>query len=88
MNPIAAAVFGGRSPNSRGNLTGNFRTPAGQTGVLAPLGNPYVNVRIGDNDSDYLLWPGEIGAAILEFTDPTRAPITYDARVLSVTPTP
>ncbi len=74
----------------------------GVSSVLAPLGSPYVSVRIpGFEDrplggvdlgipaifGDFLL-PRETAFVVLEFLDPTSAPIQYDARVLSVAPTP
>jgi hypothetical protein len=74
----------------------------GVSSVLAPLGSPYVSVRIpGFEDrplagfdsgkpeffGDFLL-PHETAFVVLEFLDSTSAQIQYDARVLSVTPAP
>lgn len=46
----------------------------GTTAVLAPLGSPYVSVRIGDGDADRddFLRPGATATAILEFSDPDQ----------------
>jgi hypothetical protein len=57
----------------------------GTTSVLAPLGSPYVNVPVGGDD---VLRPHETKTVILQFADPSGAPISYDARVLNVVPTP
>ena len=74
----------------------------GVSSVLAPLGSPYVTVRIpGFEDRPFggfepgfpvnfggFLLPHETAFVVLEFLDPASAPISYDARVLSVAPTP
>jgi hypothetical protein len=57
----------------------------GTTGVLAPLGSPYVSVPVG---GDGILRPHEVKTVHLEFTDPSGDPISYATRVLGVTPTP
>jgi phospholipase C len=59
--------------------------PSGTTVTLAPLGSPYVSVSIG---ADNVLSPGETVNVTLEFLDPTRAAISYTARVLAGTPNP
>ena len=71
---------------------------AGTTTVLAPLGSPCVSVSLGDDDHGFDrafrgddedgLRPRETRTVILEFLDPSGAGITYDTRVLSVTPAP
>ncbi len=58
----------------------------GTTALLAPLGSPYVKVRIGDGDD--VLRPHQTTSVKLEFLNPTGADITYDTRLLSVTPAP
>jgi phosphatidylinositol-3-phosphatase len=57
----------------------------GATAVLAPLGSPCVRVHLG---ADQVLRPHEYVTATLEFLDPSAAPITYNTRVLDVTPAP
>jgi len=62
----------------------------GTTAVLAPLGSPYVKVRVGDGDGDNddVLRPHQTRTVTLEFLNPTAAAITYNTRVLDVTPAP
>jgi hypothetical protein len=62
----------------------------GTTAVLAPLGSPFVSVPIGDNDADLddTLRPQESRTVTLEFLDPGAGAVTYNARVLNVTPAP
>jgi hypothetical protein len=57
----------------------------GTTQVLAPLGSPYIKISVGD---DGFLRPHETVTATLQFADPSNAAITYNARVLDVTPAP
>jgi len=57
----------------------------GTTSILAPLGSPYVAVPVGD---DGILRPHETKTVKLQFADPSESEITYDVRLLSVTPTP
>ena len=57
----------------------------GTTAVLAPLGSPYVSVPVG---GDGILRPHETKTLQLEFLNPSGNPITYDTRVLDVTPAP
>jgi len=57
----------------------------GTTGVLAPLGSPYVSVPVG---GDGILHPHEVKTVHLEFFNPSGDPITYATRVLDVTPVP
>jgi hypothetical protein len=57
----------------------------GTTVALAPLGSPYVGVPVG---GDCVLHPRETKTVELEFIDPTGDPITYNTRVVDVTPTP
>ena len=63
--------------------------PAGVSAVLAPLGSPFVTVDVG---GDRILRPHETKTVKLEFADPSGAPgapgVSYDTRVLSVTPSP
>jgi hypothetical protein len=64
---------------------------AGTTAVLAPLGSPYVSVDVGgdgDREHDEILRPHETRTVRLQFLDPSGAAITFDTRVLSVTPAP
>ena len=59
----------------------------GDTAVLAPLGSPYVKVEV-EGFSGNTLRPGQSATAFLEFLDPGDASISYNPRVLSVTPAP
>ena len=69
------------------NLTVNatLADQDGTTAALAPLGSPYVGVSVG---GDGTLHPHETKTVELEFIDPSGDPITYNTRVLDVTPTP
>jgi hypothetical protein len=62
----------------------------GTTAVLAPLGSPFVSVPIGDNDGDFddALRPHESRTVTLDFLDPGTGAITYNTRILNVTPAP
>ena len=63
----------------------------GATSVLAPLGSPYVSVRVdqdGDHDRDDFLRPHESRTVLLEFTDSNSGRIDYTPRLLNVVPTP
>ncbi len=62
----------------------------GATGVLAPLGSPYVRVHSDGHghDQDDVLRPHETATVTLEFLDPSGDAISYSARVLNVTPAP
>jgi hypothetical protein len=68
------------SPNATLVNSGGLKTT-----VLAPLGSPYVSVPFVDGDDG--LPPGGVRLVNLEFLN-TGGAITYDTRVLSVTPTP
>jgi hypothetical protein len=86
-SPVPAPLFlvlDNLSPNA------TLLNSDGATGVLAPLGSPYVKVRLGDgdNDSDDALRPHQTRTVKLEFLDPGSDAITYDTRVLNVTPAP
>lgn len=74
------------------NLSANatLLNAAGTTSELAPLGSPYVSVHIGDSDADWddFLFPFGFKTVFLEFSDSNNGPITYNTRVLSVTPAP
>ncbi len=64
-----------------------------KTTVLAPLGSPYVSVHLHDGDhdgdsDDNTLRPHQSKTVTLEFLNPGGGAISYDTRVLSVTPTP
>lgn len=61
------------------NLSSNasLYSPTGTTGCAAPQGSPYITISTGD------LAPGASASATLQFTDPTKAAITYNTRVLS-----
>ena len=66
---------------------------AGSVAVLPPLQSPYVKVLpnvLGDFSLGFgdVLFPGQTRVVTLEFLDPSGTTITYNARVLSVTPTP
>jgi hypothetical protein len=66
----------------------------GATAILAPLGSPYVKVRLGsdddyrDNGGDNILKPGKTATVKLEFLNPGGSAINYSTRVLPVTPAP
>ena len=62
----------------------------GTSAILGPVGSPYVRIDAGDGDHDRddFLRPQESRTVALEFLDPSRQDIGYDARVLSVTPAP
>lgn len=57
----------------------------GATSVLAPLGSPFVTVKLG---GDNVLQPHESKTVRLEFANPGGVAITYSTRVLTVTPQP
>jgi hypothetical protein len=69
------------------NINGgaSLLSPDGLTAVLAPLGSPFVNVPVG---GDGILRPHETKTVKLYFDDPSGGDVTYDTRVLSVTPAP
>jgi hypothetical protein len=52
---------------------------AGVTAATSPSGSPLALVNVG---SDNILSPGESATVVLQFTNPTRAAISYTARVL------
>ena len=60
----------------------------GTTAVLAPLGSPYVKVPRWRWRRDDVLRPHETRTVLLEFLDPGDDAISYNPRVLSVTPAP
>ncbi len=75
------------------NLTPNVTllNANGVTGVLAPLGSPDIKVSLGEGDEhdhDNVLRPHQTKTLKLEFLNPSGAAISYDTRVLSVTPAP
>ena len=57
---------------------------AGTSAVLAPTGSPYVNLTVPGG----FLLPQEETVAFLEFTNSGNAGVSYDTRVLTVTPSP
>ena len=57
----------------------------GTTAVLAPLASPYVSVPLS---GDGVLRPNETKTVKLSFLNPNSAAITYDTRLLNVTPAP
>jgi hypothetical protein len=57
----------------------------GTTAVLSPLGSPYVTVNLG---GDKVLRPNQTAKATLDFLNPSGDAITYETRVLEVTPAP
>jgi len=83
--PVSAPVF-----LALDNLSANatLLNSDGTTQVLAPLGSPYVEVQLDGFGKDNVLRPNETKAVTLNFLDPGAGPITYDARVLNVTPAP
>ena len=82
------------------STTATLVNSARTTAVLAPLGSPYVSVRIGGDKGEdsrkddrgrargAFLRPHETATAILKFLAPSGGEIDYDTRVLSVTPVP
>ena len=87
LTPVPAPVW-----LALDNLSANatLLNSAGTTSVLAPLGSPFVSVPAGDadGDKDEVLFPFETRTVLLEFLDPSGSAISYDTRVLSVTPAP
>ncbi len=63
---------------------------AGSVAVLPPLQSPYVKINPGNFGFEFndVLRSGQTRMVLLEFLDAAGAPITYNTRVLSVTPTP
>jgi len=57
----------------------------GSTSLLAPLGSPFVRVSLGE---DGVLRPHETRAVKLQFLDTSNSAISYNARVLNITPAP
>jgi hypothetical protein len=57
----------------------------GTTAILPPLGSPYVRVNIGEENA---LRHNQTATATLEFRNPSGDAITYETRVLDVTPAP
>jgi hypothetical protein len=57
----------------------------GTTALLAPLGSPFVRVSLGE---DAVLRPHETRAVKLQFLDTSNSAISYNARVLDITPAP
>jgi hypothetical protein len=74
-------VLDNLSPNVTLANSGGLKTT-----VLAPLGSPYVSVPVGDGDD--VLRPHGVRLVNLEFLNAGGGDISYDTRVLSVTPTP
>lgn len=58
----------------------------GTTEVLAPLGSPYIRVQFGFESN--VLGPNETRWVKLQFLDPSGEAISFDTRVLAVTPAP
>jgi len=79
--PVAAPLF-----FALDNLTGGTLANAdGTTALLAPLGSPFVSVSLG---GDGVLRQHQSQMVKLEFLDPGNTPISYNARLLEVTPAP
>ncbi len=78
----SAAVHGGPVSLVLDGLSANasLYNPSGTTAYFAPIGSPYVDLNVG---ADGILSPGEVATVTLEFTNPTRAGITYSTRVLA-----
>jgi hypothetical protein len=55
-------------------------SPSGTTAVTTPAGSPYYNLNIG---ADNVLSSGESANITIQFTNPTKAAITYTPRVLA-----
>jgi phosphatidylinositol-3-phosphatase len=68
------------------SANGSLVDADGTTTVLAPLGNPYV--QIGDAGDDNVIHPHQTKVVRLDFTDTTSSPVTYTTRLLPVVPTP
>ncbi len=89
--PVAAPLF-----LALDNLSTNatLLNSEGATAVLAPLGSPYVSVRIKQDQDDSepiddpILRPQQSVPVVLEFLASSVADINYDTRVLNVTPVP
>jgi hypothetical protein len=83
--PVSAPLF-----LALDNLSANatLLNADGSTAVLAPLGSPYVRVGLENGRYGNLLRPHESATVTLEFLDPSAAAITFDGRVLNVTPAP
>jgi len=64
------------------NLSSNASavSPTGTTGETTPIGSPYYNLNIG---ADNVLSSGESANITIQFTNPTKAAITYTPRVLA-----
>ena len=57
----------------------------GATATLAPIGSPFVAIDVGGDD---VLRPHETKTVNFQFDDPSDVAVTFDARVLAVTPAP
>jgi len=79
VQPPLFLVLDNLSPNA------SLLNSDGVTSVLAPLGSPFVDVSTG---GDGVLLPHESKTIILQFLDSTGEGVSYDTRVLSVTPAP
>ncbi len=64
------------------NLSTNvsLANASGTTASLSPIGSPFAVVNVG---ADNILSPGESATVVLEFANPGRSTITYNARVLA-----
>ena len=81
LKNVGATTVSGSVAIALDSLSSNatLATSAGSTAATSPTGSPLAVVNVG---GDNALTPGESATVTLEFTNPTRAAITYTPRVL------